>query len=72
MTTTIRTLGVLLVAATLAACGTTPTERAATGAAGGAAIAAVTDENVVNGALIGAAAGGIGTCLVNPYAAGCQ
>ena len=71
MTTTIRLLGVLGVAATLAACGTTPVERTATGAAGGAALATVLGEDALDGALIGAAAGGIGTCVVNPQAQGC-
>lgn len=71
MTTTLRMAAVLAACATLAACGQTPAERAATGAAGGAAIAAVTGESLTNGALIGAAAGGIGACVVNPNAAGC-
>lgn len=71
MAISFRTLGVLAVAALLAACGATPVERAATGAAGGAALATVLDEDAVDGALLGAAAGGIGACLVNPNAQGC-
>jgi hypothetical protein len=71
MALTLRTLGVLSVAALLAACGTTPVERAATGAGLGAAVAVATDGSATEGALYGAALGGVGTCLVNPNAQGC-
>jgi hypothetical protein len=73
MPNTIRLLAALGVAATLAACGTTPVERAATGAAGGAAAAIVLGEEdfVTEGAILGAAAGGLGGCVVNPNAQGC-
>ena len=71
MTITLRLAGVLAACATLAACGQTPVERASTGALGGAAIAAVTGESVVNGALIGGAVGGLAPCALNPQANGC-
>jgi hypothetical protein len=71
MALTLRTLGVLSVAALLAACGTTPVERAATGAAGAAAVATVLDEDVSDAAIYGAAAGGLLPCLVNPNTSGC-
>lgn len=64
-------VGVLAIGATLSACGQTPAERGATGALGGAALAAVTGENVVNGALIGGAGGAFLPCLFNPAATGC-
>ena len=71
MTITLRAAAILAACATLSACGQTASERAVTGAAGGAAIAAVTGESVGTGALIGAAAGGIGACVINPQANGC-
>lgn len=71
MTNILRAAGALAVAATLAACGQTPVERATTGALAGGAIAAVSDESVLNGALIGGAVGGIAPCIANPNAAGC-
>ena len=71
MLITIRTLGVLGLVATLAACGATPVERGTTGALGGAAIAAVTGESLVNGAVIGGAAGAIAPCIINPGTTGC-
>ena len=63
MALTIRTLGVLAVAATLAACGTTPAERGVTGAVAGAAIARATDGDLTDGALYGAAAGAFLPCI---------
>lgn len=71
MQLTLRTLGLLAVAGLLSACGTTPVERAATGAGLGAAVAVATDGSATEGALYGAAAGGVGVCLLNPTAAGC-
>ena len=71
MSKTFKLLGVLAIGAALSACGQTPAERGATGALGGAALAAVTGENVVTGALLGGAIGGIGVCAANPNAAGC-
>ena len=47
----------------LAACGTTTTERVATGALGGAAVGAVVDGG--RGALIGGAAGAVGGAVVD-------
>ncbi|WP_210530346.1 YMGG-like glycine zipper-containing protein [Rubellimicrobium arenae] len=70
MALTLRMLGVLGLAATLAACGETDLERTATGAAIGAGIATVTGESAVNGALIGAAAGAV-SCSVAPGAPNC-
>ncbi|HHL20813.1 MAG TPA: hypothetical protein ENJ52_04720 [Aliiroseovarius sp.] len=57
----IRTLpAFMLLAATLAACSNwTDLERAGAGAAGGAALAAVTNGNVLAGAVIGGAAGAL-------------
>lgn len=63
-------LGVVAVAATLTACGETDMERTATGAVIGAAAAAVTGEDVVNGALIGGAVGAV-SCSVSPGAPNC-
>lgn len=63
MSITLRTLGVLTVAATLAACGVTPAERGATGAVAGALIAKETGGDVGDGALYGAAAGAFLPCL---------
>ena len=64
----------------LAACGTTPGERALTGgalgAAGGAAIGAAAGGNAGTGALIGGAAGAIGGAATTPqsrrYYDGCD
>ena len=50
----------------LAACGTTTTERVATGALGGAAVGAVVDGGT--GALIGAGAGAVGGAVVDANA----
>lgn len=52
-------------AATLAACGTTPTERAATGALGGAAVGAAVSGDT-KGALIGGAIGGVAGAATAP------
>ncbi|GAD54057.1 MAG: hypothetical protein ACJASC_001191 [Limimaricola cinnabarinus] len=71
MASTFKLFGALGVAATLAACGATPGERAATGALTGAAVAQVAGESAVNGALIGGAIGGIAPCVTNPNANGC-
>ncbi|MES2342981.1 MAG: hypothetical protein V4597_15010 [Pseudomonadota bacterium] len=54
-----------LVAMTLAACGTTVTERAATGALGGAAIGAAVSGDA-KGALAGAAIGGVAGAATTP------
>jgi hypothetical protein len=70
MSITLRTLGVLSVAALLAACGATPVERAATGGVLGAAAAAATDNDLADGALLGATAG-IVSCAVAPAAPNC-
>lgn len=70
MSTKLNILGVLAVAAVLSACGTTDVERAATGAAIGGATAALTDGNLAEGALIGAAVGAI-SCNVAPGAPNC-
>lgn len=70
MFTTLRVLGVLAVAGTLAACGTTDVERAATGAVIGGAVSAATDENIAQGALIGGALGAV-SCSVAPAAPNC-
>ena len=70
MSITFRTLGVLAVAGLLSACGATPVERAATGAAIGGAIATATDADVVDGALYGAALGAV-SCSVAPGAPNC-
>ena len=64
-----KTLGILALAASLSACGTSKVDRAisggALGAAAGGAGAAVLDRDVVSGALlgglVGAAAGGLTT-----------
>ena len=53
------------VAMTLAACGTTVTERAATGALGGAAVGAVISGDA-KGALAGAAIGGVAGAATTP------
>lgn len=53
------------VALTLAACGTTVTERAATGALGGAAVGAVISGDA-KGALAGAAIGGVAGAATTP------
>ncbi|MBP1804794.1 hypothetical protein [Rubellimicrobium aerolatum] len=71
MSTTLRLLAVLGVAATLSACGDTDLERTATGATIGAGIAAVTGESALNGALIGGAAGAV-SCSVAPGAPNCR
>ncbi|EPX86616.1 hypothetical protein ruthe_01433 [Rubellimicrobium thermophilum DSM 16684] len=71
MSNILRAFGVLAVAGTLAACGATPAERAATGALVGAAAADLTDNSVLTGALVGGAIGGVGPCITNPNAAGC-
>ena len=70
MAITLRTFGVLAVAALLAACGATPVERAATGAAIGGAVAAATDNDLTQGALYGAALGAV-SCSVAPGAPNC-
>ncbi len=70
MAITLRTLGVLSVAAFLAACGATPVERAATGGVLGAGLAAATDNDLADGALLGASAG-ILSCAVAPGAPNC-
>lgn len=57
MSTTIRFLGLAAVVATLAACEGTDFERAALGAAGGAAAANLLGTNEVGGALIGGVIG---------------
>jgi osmotically inducible lipoprotein OsmB len=71
MSNILRAFGVLAVAGTLAACGATPAERAATGALAGAAAADLTNNSVLTGALVGGAIGGIGPCVTNPNAPGC-
>lgn len=63
-------IAALGLAATLAACGQSAGERAATGAFIGGAAAAVTGEDVVNGALIGGAAGAV-SCSIVPGAPNC-
>ena len=70
MATTLRLFGVLAVAATLAACGETDVERAATGAAIGGAVGAATGGNLAESALYGAAAGAV-VCNVTPGAPNC-
>lgn len=59
MTITRQATGFAALAMLLAACGNTPTERAATGALGGAAVG----EIVADEPLAGAAVGGIGGAL---------
>ncbi|MDO8380463.1 hypothetical protein [Phenylobacterium sp.] len=54
-----------LIAMTLAACGATVTERAATGALGGAAIGAAVSGDA-KGALAGAAIGGVAGAATTP------
>ncbi len=71
MANTLKITALVAGLAALAACGETPIERTATGAVGGAALAQVLGEDVAAGALIGGAAGGLGTCAVNPNARGC-
>jgi hypothetical protein len=70
MSNSLRALALLGLAGLLSACGTTDIERTATGAAIGAGIATVTDEDVVDGALIGAALGAV-SCSVAPGAPNC-
>ena len=70
MAITLRTLGVLSVAAFLAACGATPVERTATGAVVGGAVAAATGGNLAEGALYGGAIGAV-SCAVAPGAPNC-
>lgn len=61
-------LGVCVGAAglVLAACGTTPTERAATGAIGGAAVGAVVSGGDTEATLGGAAIGGVAGAVTAP------
>ena len=54
-----------VIAMALSACGTTTTERAATGALGGAAVGAVVSGDA-KGALAGAAIGGIAGAATTP------
>ena len=54
-----------VIAMTLSACGTTTTERAATGALGGAAVGAVVSGDA-KGALAGAAIGGVAGAATTP------
>jgi osmotically inducible lipoprotein OsmB len=61
----IRTLPIAALALTMAACGTTVTERAATGALGGAAVGAVVSGDT-KGALVGAAVGGVAGAATTP------
>jgi osmotically inducible lipoprotein OsmB len=70
MRNTFKLFGVLAIAATLSACGETDMERTATGAVIGAALAAATGEDVVNGALAGGAVGAV-SCSVAPGAPNC-
>ncbi|PRY94577.1 hypothetical protein BCF33_0169 [Hasllibacter halocynthiae] len=71
MSTTIRTvLAAALCAPLLAACGTNDTERALTGAAGGALAAEVLDENLLTGAAVGGLIGAV-SCDVAPNAPNC-
>jgi len=70
MAKTLKLIAALATAASLAACGETAGERAATGAFIGGAAAAVTGEDIVNGALIGGAAGAV-SCSVFPGAPDC-
>lgn len=60
----------VVLAMSLSACGTSPGDRAATGAgigaAGGAIVGAVTGLTVVEGALIGAGVGGVTGALTDP------
>ncbi|TNC71648.1 hypothetical protein [Rubellimicrobium roseum] len=70
MSITLRLVAVLGVAATLTACGETDLERTATGAAIGGGVAALTNGDLAEGALIGAAAGAI-SCNVAPGAPNC-
>lgn len=71
MFTTLRLAGAAALLATLAACGSTPTERATTGALGAAGAAVLLDEDIGDAAILGAAAGAFGPCLLNPNAQGC-
>ena len=70
MYTSFKLAAVLAIAGTLSACGETDIERASPGAIIGAAAAAVTGEDVVNGALIGGAVGAV-SCSVAPGTPGC-
>jgi osmotically inducible lipoprotein OsmB len=70
MSSKIKFLGVLAVAAALSACGPTTADRTATGAVIGGAVAAVTGESILNGALIGGAAGAV-SCTVAPTNPNC-
>lgn len=70
MSNTFKVFGVLAALVTLSACGETDMERTATGAVMGAAVAAVTGENVANGALIGGSIGAV-SCSVSPTAPNC-
>lgn len=56
---TAKLIAAALLVATVAACGDTDTERALSGAAIGAVVADVLDENVVAGAAVGGAAGAL-------------
>jgi len=71
MSKTFKLLGVLAIGAALSACGQTPAERGATGALTGAALAAVTGEDVVTGALIVGAGAALVPCFGPQPAAGC-
>ena len=70
MAKALKLIAALGVAATLAACGESAGERAATGAFIGGAAAAVTGEDIVNGALIGGAAGAV-SCSIAPGMPNC-
>jgi len=61
----IKTLPIAAMAMAMAACGTTPTERAATGALGGAAVGAAVSGDA-KGALVGAAVGGVAGAATAP------
>lgn len=61
----IKTLPIAALAVSLAACGTTVTERAATGALGGAVVGAAVSGNA-KGAAIGAAVGGVAGAATTP------
>ncbi len=59
------TVSAAVAALSLAACGTTVTERAATGALGGAAVGGIVSGNV-KGAAVGAAVGGVAGAATAP------
>lgn len=58
-------LATALVGLSLAACGTTTTQRAATGALGGAAVGGIVSGDV-KGAAVGAAVGGVAGAATTP------